>query len=191
MKKVIVLVGCSAVGKDTILADAKGIRKVVSHTSRPIRVGEKQDNEYHFVTYDEMIKMRDKNEFIEMRSYNTIDGEWLYGINKKEFKFINNYKYILILDLNGLKQLEEYLGKENILSIYIDATAETRLKRSMNRQGKKLSDEEVLEIARRLIDDEEKVKPAREYCDLILNNEDYDMYLENVEFLNKLIARMC
>lgn len=189
MKKAIVLIGCSAVGKDTILEQVKNIKKIVSHTSRPIREGETQDKQYHFVTYDEMIRMKDNNEFIEMRSYHTFEGEWLYGVNKKEFKFLNGDKYILILDLNGLKQLEGYLGKENILSVYIDAPAETRLRRSLNRQNKKLSDEEVLEIARRLIDDEEKVKPAKEYCDFILEN-DKDMVVENIEFLNKIIERM-
>ncbi|MBS7384058.1 MAG: guanylate kinase, partial [Bacilli bacterium] len=52
----IVITGPSASGKTATclyLQEHFGIRKVVTHTTRAMRVGEKNDVDYHFVTKEE------------------------------------------------------------------------------------------------------------------------------------------
>ena len=59
---VLVLCGESAAGKDTILKTLKGFgfEDIVSYTTRPIREGEEQDREYHFIDKELFLKMMNK-----------------------------------------------------------------------------------------------------------------------------------
>ena len=57
----IILIGPSASGKTATclyLQDHYGIRKVVTHTTRAMRVGEVNGVDYHFVTKDEFQKLK-------------------------------------------------------------------------------------------------------------------------------------
>ena len=53
---IIVLIGRMSVGKDTVLNtihDKTNIPILISHTTRPMRAGETNHKEYHFITKDE------------------------------------------------------------------------------------------------------------------------------------------
>lgn len=81
----IVLTGPSASGKTATclyLQSHYGIRKVITHTTREMRAGEKQDVDYHFVSEEEFQRMIDNHEFIE---YVTFNGHH-YGTSKKEVR---------------------------------------------------------------------------------------------------------
>ena len=174
--KIIVLLGKSASGKDFLmnkLVKEYGFKRVISHTTRPIRNGETNGKEYYFISLDKFLNMSLKDNFIECREYNTQQGLWYYGLSKHEIDLTDDNKYVVILDFNGLKTLEEYLKsvgmEDKLTSVYIDAKAQVRLQRSLNREGE-MTDEQVMEVIRRLEADERDFEGAKEYADLTFTN---------------------
>ena len=173
--KIICLCGKSASGKNRISELCKetlGMKEIISHTNRPKRNGE-SENTYHFVTEDKIKKMIDNNEMIEYRVYNTIKGIWYYGVAKDSIDLNSDKNYIVILDVKGLKQLQDYLieqGKINcLISIYINVSGQIRLKRSLNREGK-MTDEQIAEIIRRYQKDNEDFADVLQYVDYSFDN---------------------
>ena len=176
MKSIVCLLGKSASGKDFImnkLVKEYGFKRVISHTTRPIRNGETNGKEYYFISLDKFLNMSLKDNFIECREYNTQQGLWYYGLSKHEIDLTDDNKYVVILDFNGLKALEGYLKsvgmEDKLTSVYIDAKAQVRLQRSLNREGE-MTDEQVMEVIRRLEADERDFEGAKEYADLTFTN---------------------
>lgn len=195
MKKIIVLVGCSASGKDFILKHAvkyiEGLKGVVSHTSRPMRQGEIEGREYYFVDIETITDMHNNGEFIESRNYYVGDGvTWSYGIHKGSIDTEANNDYIVIVDLQGLKKIEKYfenLGmKDCIHSIFIDTDSQIRLQRSLSREGR-MSEKQVAEVVRRYEDDKIFIEPAREYCDISLKNNSIENGLQILNYIRSLV----
>lgn len=189
--KLILLIGCMASGKDTILKEMinEGYAEpVISHTSRPMRKGEKDDIEYHFVSAEEMLKMKENNEFIEFKSYKAANNEkWYYGVNKNSLEKGLSKNYILIVDITGMRQIKEYFKDDKdmeITTIFLDVDKETRRKRAIMRDDMTL--EKVKEIERRLKADDKEVYPFKEECDLILQNtneEDFNYSCMKLAFI--------
>lgn len=99
----IVLVGPSASGKTAtcrFLEENYNIKKVITHTTRDIREGEKNDVDYHFVSKEQFNKMKENNEFIETVFYN---GNY-YGTSRKEVK-INK---CMTVEPNGAKTYKSF-----------------------------------------------------------------------------------
>jgi guanylate kinase len=177
--KVYTLTGCSAVGKDKILNELIkmniGLIPIISTTSRPMRPHEIQGVEYNFVTKEQANIMKKNNDFIESRKYKVANGDiWIYGITKDSIDLNSNNNYIVIVDYNGLLELEDYLCNrgytDSLTSIFIDCSFQTRLLRSLQREGK-MDDEQVKEVIRRFEDDNKKVLLAKDYCDYVVNND--------------------
>ena len=87
MNKIIVLSAKSASGKDTImkqLVAEEGFLPCVSHTTRPMREGEAEGREYYFVDQQDFIARKRNDEFVETRTYDTVQGQWFYGMSKDE-----------------------------------------------------------------------------------------------------------
>ena len=189
--KLILLIGCMASGKDTILKEMinEGYAEpVISHTSRPMRKGEKEGIEYHFVSAEEMLKMKENNEFIEFKSYKAANNEkWYYGVNKNSLEKGLSKNYILIVDITGMRQIKEYFKDDKnmeITTIFLDVDKETRRKRAIRRDDMTL--EKVKEIERRLKADDKEVYPFKEECDLILQNineEDFNYSCMKLAFI--------
>lgn len=193
--KLIVLVGCSASGKDFILKNAikyvDGLNPIISHTSRPMRSGETEGVEYNFVDVDSARDMLNNNEFVEHRIYNVACGEsWVYGIHKGSIDTESDNNYIVIVDLQGLKKIEKYFDKlgmkECVKSIYLDVNAQLRLTRSLTREGN-MSDIQIAEVLRRFEDDKLFVEPAKEYCDISLKNNHIENALQIIEYIRSIV----
>ena len=63
VKKIFCVIGYMAVGKDTIVTQASKIlgnkvKVLVSHTTRPMRKGEKEGREYYFINNKEYNLLR-------------------------------------------------------------------------------------------------------------------------------------
>ena len=171
MRKICVLVAESCAGKDTvlnILVDKYNMNRVVSHTTRPMRHMETDGKEYHFTTNEEFMKMKQDNLFVETRQYNTYqDGEstvWRYGVSKRAVSEQNNG--ILVLDLEGLKELEAYLGRDSVVSFYIMVGEKVRMERSLKRGDEKS------EVLRRFQDDAIKFLNAQKLTTYTIDNKE-------------------
>ncbi len=124
----IILVGASASGKTEVAKNLRKIyqiTKVITHTTREMRINETQDVDYHFVSKDEFLKLKEKNAFVETTFYN---GNY-YGTSKKE---IGDEK-CLIVDPNGLRSFE-LLDDPRIISFCLLSSKESR-RRHMEQRG--------------------------------------------------------
>ena len=126
----IVLAGASASGKTEVakeLAKKYGITKVITTTTRDMRVGEVDGRDYFFVSKEQFERMIRDDRFVEYTFYNNN----LYGSTKDQ---ISSNKCVVI-DPAGLKA---YLGlnDHNIVTFFLDANEETRYKRMLLRGDK-------------------------------------------------------
>ena len=201
MCKVIVLVGESSSGKDTIykeLVDTiPNLRECVSHTTRPPRDGEIDGITYNFISDMEFAIKQINNEFIETRYYNTVNGLWKYGVCKNSIDIDSNNIYIVILDLTGLKEIEKYVGKENVTSIYIRTSPHVRYLRSLDRQSAIIDSQysrydfsTLDEILRRFKDDSVKFAKATKVCDITLNNNSLKEKTLTLQLISKLVESL-
>lgn len=83
MSKLFCIMGKSASGKDTIfkrlVKDRElDLKTVVSYTTRPMREGEREGVEYHFVSPQMLRDFREEGRVIECRDYHTVHGLWSY-----------------------------------------------------------------------------------------------------------------
>lgn len=127
----ILLVGASASGKTEIakyLQAHYGIKKVVTHTTRAMRSGERQDVDYHFVSKDQFEQLKKENAFVETTHYNGNE----YGSSKAE---VADDK-VLIVDPTGLQAFIK-LNDPRIITFFLDAKEETRRQRMTQRGDEK------------------------------------------------------
>lgn len=134
--KIIVLCGKSASGKDSLANyfKEKGYNFITSHTTRPLRENESQGNPYYFITNSEMEELIDTDQLIEYRVYKTlvdnVPANWYYAVHKDEVQ--DDKKYIVVLDLHGLKEFKKYFG-DRVTSFYLDVPDSIRTQRAKNR----------------------------------------------------------
>ncbi len=109
MSECIVFFGPSGVGKSTLIKMLmekyhESYEFATSHTTRPIRPGELDGKEYHFITKSEFIKKIEGNDFIEWSNF----CDNYYGTSKDAVNSIisNKHTCILDLDLNGIKSMK-------------------------------------------------------------------------------------
>ncbi|RPI15978.1 MAG: guanylate kinase [Ignavibacteriae bacterium] len=131
----------SGAGKTTIIHEIfkqmPELRFSVSATTRKLRNGEVNGEDYYFISHDEFEKKIDNNEFIE---WENVHGE-LYGTLKKEIEssINNSVNTILDVDVKGALSIKKLYP--DAVTIFIDAPKkeiEQRLK------GRKTESEEQL-----------------------------------------------
>lgn len=78
----IIITGPAASGKDELRKrfEVKGFTYAKPYTTRPKRA-EEDDSDYHFITEDEFLKMKEGGYFLVSNTYNN----WMYGITRTDF----------------------------------------------------------------------------------------------------------
>lgn len=151
--KIILLVGESAAGKDTILNDIIKLtnwHRAVSYTTRPPRVSETDGKDYHFLTSNEQhFELKDKGLLYEETSYETNMGTWYYGLGVDSF--VDDKHNITIVNPHGLEQLMRSELKDRLITFYITAPLEVRLLRYLNRD--EITDKQKIELIDRIVRD--------------------------------------
>jgi len=155
MSKIFYLMGKSASGKDTIYKKIKEampeLKTIVIYTTRPIRQGEAEGVEYHFVDEDKLKEFQRAGKVIELREYNTVHGAWKY-FTVDDGQFDAEDDYIAIGTLESYKGMLEYLGEEKLVPIYIEVDDGVRLERALHRERKQ-KEPKYEELCRRFLAD--------------------------------------
>lgn len=185
--KIFCLVGKSCSGKDTIfkkiIETRKDIIPLITYTTRPKRVYEKNAKEYYFVTKEHFYKMYNNNKVIEHRIYHTEHGDWIYFmVEDGQVKVNTNKKYIVINTLEGAKRLQEIYGVNNVQVIYLYLKDESRIMRTLGREINGNND--YVEMCRRFVTDSNdySVEKFKEYDlrEVVIENEDLNKCIKEV-----------
>ncbi|MBA2851701.1 guanylate kinase [Methanococcus maripaludis] len=154
---VIVLFGKSGSGKSSVekkLCEEYDFHKCISHTTRPIRPGEVDGVDYHFV--DKSI-FENHNDYIEVTSYN---GN-VYGLHKSEIK--SDKINVVVMEPNGVQQITNN-SNYNVIKVMIQVDDAIVIDR-MRLRGDNDDD-----IFKRLKVDAETFKDAEALADFVIVN---------------------
>lgn len=189
MGKIVLLMGESSTGKDTLKSailkrtefSEYGFKNIVLHTTRPIRTGEKDGEDYHYVTDEKMNQLDSEGKIIEKRSYDTVHGIWNYFTCSDAINLYNNY--LTVNTLEAYDQFLKYFGDEYLVPILIKIDSGLRLQRALDRERSQ-ANPKYAEMCRRFLADSEdfsleniRKRNITDFCD---NNGDINEALENV-----------
>ena len=140
MNEIVFIMGKSASGKDRIYRElsedkALGLNKITMYTTRPLRSGEAEGREYHFVDDGTAKRLENENKIIEIRCYDTVFGVWKYfTADDGQIDLASGKRYIVIGTLEAYDKFCEYYGNEHIMPIYIEVDDGVRLIRAVKRE---------------------------------------------------------
>lgn len=140
--KILVLVGGSGSGKTMVanrLVADYGYKKVITTTTRTPRPGETNGKDYHFISKDEFLDMKNNGRFVEYTEY----AGNMYGTSKDEMDSILSGRTpaVIVMDGVGAKFMKDTYG-DSVCIAHI-----FREKRDI-----------ILSILKRNIPDEEKAE---------------------------------
>ena len=193
MKKIYYLMGKSSSGKDTIyklLLENKELclHTIVPYTTRPIRAGETNGVEYHFVEEDDLKKIEESGKLIELRAYSTFHGVWKYFTVADDQIDLQLNAYLIIGTLESFIRIKEYYGDEYVVPLMIDLDDGVRLQRALDRE-KSQENPKYQEMCRRFLADaidfsEEKIMDAS--ITRLFNNDNLETCLsEIIQFIKE------
>ena len=140
LKKLIIITGPSGVGKGTVVKELldkdKDIWLSVSATTRSPRMGEKNGENYYFISDEKFKDMIDKKEFLEWAKFaGNYYGTPLSTVNEKiEMGFI----VLLEIDVEGAKQIKEKFPEA--LSIFLLPPSKEELEKRIRKRGTEKED---------------------------------------------------
>jgi guanylate kinase len=175
MSKVIILSGHSGSGKTTIAQELIksniNLEKVITYTTRKPRKGEKNGNDYFFLTEKEFEKNIKNN---LMSEYEMYSGNY-YGSRKKNVeKILKNRKNVLfIVETKGALKLKKSFS--NSITIFLKAPSIKELeKRLLNRGDKKSI------IKKRLLEIKDELSRKKDF-DFVIVNDDLQKTIEKIK----------
>ena len=169
MGKMIYLMGKSSSGKDTIYKRLLGwkalnLKQVVLYTTRPIRAGEMEGEEYHFTDDAGFMELEAQGKVIEARAYHTYHGLWRYFTVDDGSIDLSSHNYLIIGTIESYVNTAEYFGRDKVLPVLLALDDGIRLKRALNREMQQ-ENPKYEEMCRRFLADaedfsEEKIRNA-------------------------------
>ncbi len=159
MNRIFVLMGKSSSGKDSIFRELMKmydgrLKTVVPYTTRPMRDGEENGDEYVFTGDKEFESLRSAGKIIEERSYNTIQGLWRY-FTVNDGSFDDDMDVMIIGTIDTYLSISRFFkDKKTVIPIYIECDDGERLIRAVNRE-KKRQEPQYRELCRRFLSDDE------------------------------------
>ena len=186
MGKIYYMMGKSSSGKDTlykeVLKALPKLKTLVLYTTRPIREGEQEGIEYHFVTDEELERFEKAGKIIEERTYDTVYGAWKYATIEDGQINLAAYDYLAIGTLESYAGMKKCYGAENLVPIYIEVEDGERLSRALSRERQQ-EQPKYEEMCRRFLADaadfsEEKLLDAQ--ITVRFANDDLKQTEENI-----------
>lgn len=176
---ILILSGPSGSGKTTIVNRLTHDRRVriiksVSATTRPMRKGEVDGEDYYFLSPEEFQARRDRDEFVECAEVHS-SGYW-YGTLKSELvrAYDEGGWALLEIDVQGaLQVLEQY---PQAVTIFLRTVSETDYETRLRTRGTESEDI----IQRRLQTMRNELKYADRYGHQVIN-DDLDRATREIE----------
>jgi guanylate kinase len=171
-----VLSSPSGAGKTTLsrrlLAEEEGVSMSVSVTTRPMRPGEVNGRDYHFITDAEYDAMVARGELLEHATV----FDYKYGTPKKQVMeaLASGHDVLFDIDWQGTRQLAERC-REDLVSLFILPPTLEELERRLRARAQDSA--EV--VAKRMAKAVEEISHWEEY-DYVVINEDVDSAMGHI-----------
>lgn len=181
MKKILLIIGSSASGKTTLgkFIQTLGVNELISHTTRDKRQGEQEGETYYYITKEEF----DKLDKLEQTYY---AGNY-YCLSRQEVERHKEELVYCIVDSEGVRQIKENYGKDNVVVIYIDVSYPQMVERMRKRGDSEEKIEERIDYAFTTNEKERDLAVA----DYAITNTDLETQKEILSYLiNKLKKEM-
>ena len=187
MGKIFYIIGKSSTGKDTIyknLLNAYGsnFHTIIPYTTRPIREGEANGVEYFFVEEEELQKIQEEGNLIEVRAYHTFHGIWKYfTVNDNQIDLKKN-DYLIIGTLESFTAVRDFFGSNMVIPLLIELDDGIRLQRALDRERAQ-KQPKYEEMCRRFLADAEDFSADKiEAVGIVkrFNNEDLEKCLNSI-----------
>ena len=178
-KKLFILTGPSGVGKGTVIKEILGkdenIWLSISATTREPREGEKDGENYYFLSQEKFKEMIVQNLFLEWAQFaGNYYGTPLSSVNEK---IKEGFTVLLEIEVEGAKQIKEKFP--NSLSIFLLPPSKVELERRIRNRGT----EKEEAITKRLLRANYEISESNQF-DFAITNNDVD---ETAERIIKLI----
>ena len=175
LKKLIIITGPSGVGKGTVVKELldrnKDIWLSISATTRNPRIGEKDGENYYFISDEKFKDMIDKKEFLEWAQFaGNYYGTPLSTVNEKIEK---GFIVLLEIEVEGAKQIKEKFPEA--LSIFLLPPSKAELEKRIRNRGT----EKEEAIDRRLSRANYEIASSNQF-DFVLTNHDVDETVKEV-----------
>ncbi|MCP4215713.1 MAG: guanylate kinase [bacterium] len=167
MNSIIVISGPSGSGKSTLihrlLKKRKDIIFSTSHTTRVIRDGETEGEDYYFISKEQFLEKIKNNEFVEWAQV----YQYYYGTSIKEVESKASLGKSLILDIDvqGAKSIKEKFP--DALLIFVTPPSLDELRRRLVGREKVLN----ANITKRLQIAEEEIRQYKLYDYIVVNDD--------------------
>ena len=174
-KKLIIITGPSGVGKGTVVKELldrnNDIWLSISATTRNPRIGEKDGENYYFISDEKFKDMIDKKDFLEWAQFaGNYYGTPLSTVNEKIEK---GFIVLLEIEVEGAKQIKEKFPEA--LSIFLLPPSKAELEKRIRNRGT----EKEEAIDRRLSRANYEIASSDEF-DFVLTNHDVDETVKEV-----------
>ena len=157
MIKLLFICGKGGTGKDSVVNQIirdDMFERLALYTTRPLRDGEVDGNEYKFVTRERFEELVNDDIFSLVEKYPVIEDEYFYGIPK--FTINDDKIYVVCGPRSQFIQLKKDYG-DMVFGVYLYNDAYTSLNRMISRLRIR-DDRDVVETCRRVITDYEDFK---------------------------------
>ena len=168
MSNIFIISAPSGCGKTSLVRELcqtySFLEQTVSYTTRAIRSGEEDGQDYHFISKDEFIESKKNNKFIE--SQNVYDN--FYGTTYESINAIiaSGKDAILEIDYKGMLLIKSKIPSSQ--SIYIIPPSVEELKKRLFERG--LDSDEVIE--KRVSQAKDELKYAK-FADYTVLNDNF------------------
>lgn len=167
----IILIGESGSGKTTvakILQEKYGMKMITTYTTRPMRDGEVNGVDYHFISVDEFCALRERGFFAETAEYRG----WFYGSAKDDYKYKDS---VAILTPHGMRQVKKFFEEDPFEDdpeayfnvFYINIPRRDRLVKLLQRG------DNIEEAYRRSLSDVGQFDGIEDEVDFVIYNDGY------------------
>ncbi len=165
----------SGTGKTSLVKSlvelSSNVRVSISHTTRPIRPGEVDGVNYHFVSQDKFMRMLEQGAFLEhaqvFANYYGTSNEWV------ESTLATGTDVILEIDWQGAQQIRRL--KPDVVGIFILPPSRETLEDRLNERGQ--DNAEV--IAARMAEAKDEISHYVE-SDFLVVNDNFDTALQEL-----------